>query len=141
MRSAVVKKEEKKPLNPMWRGVGCLLFVAIFITSFILSIWLVGAVTSTENPLPLPSQLRVVPSALRQMKSQFGEMIPVVLTPEIGRAGRYVPELVITLVVSVIIFGLVTAFYSIFRGSPNDPRDARDYQPAGRRKRNVRKCR
>ncbi len=141
MRSAVIRKEEKKKINPVWRGIGCLLFVAIFVTAFIISTWFIAAVTAPENPLPLPSQLRMVPGALKQMKGQFGDMAPWIITPEIGRAGRYFPELLLSTVVAVIIFGFVTAFYSIFRGNINDPRDARKYQPTGRRKRNVRKCR
>lgn len=137
MRSTVRKVEEKKPMNPMWRGIGCLLFVAILIAAFMISTWFIDAVTNREAPLVLPGTIgRVLPGALRQMQAQFGDMVPY-----FGRMGKYIPALVLAIVVDVLIFGFLTAFYSIFRGNVSDPRDARDFETSGRRKRNVRKCR
>jgi hypothetical protein len=137
MRSTVRRVEEKKPMNPIWRGLGCLLFVAMFIASFATAIWFMNAVTDRENPLVIPGTIgRVLPGAFRQMNAQFGDMVPY-----FGRVGKYIPAAILALVIAMIFFGLLTAFYSLFRGNVNDPRDARDFEAHGRRKRNVRKCR
>jgi hypothetical protein len=137
MRSTVRRTEKAKPMNPIWRGLGCLLFVAVFIASFWAATWFMNAVTDRENPLVIPGTVgRVLPGAFRQMNAQFGDMIPY-----FSRVGKYIPAAILASVVAVIFFGLLTAFYSIFRGNINDPRDARDFEPAGKRKRNVRKCR
>jgi hypothetical protein len=124
-------------MNPIWRGIGCLLFVAVLIAAFMVATWFIESVTNRDAPLVIPGTIgRVLPGALRQMQAQFGDMIPY-----FGRIGKYVPALVLAIVVNTLIFGFITAFYSIFRGSINDPRDARDFEAHGRRKRNVRKCR
>lgn len=136
-RSVIMKKEEKKKdINPVWRGIGCLLIIAIFIVAFFVANWFISAVTDPETPLALPPQLSVLPSAFRIMRRQFGDAIPW-----FGRMGQYIPELLLAVVVAVIMFGIITAVWSLFRGNINDPRDARKFEVEGRRKRNVRRCR
>jgi len=141
MRSAVVRKEEKKKISPVWRGVGCLLAVAIFIVSFILAEWINSTLTDRANPPVLPAQLKVLPLAFRQMNVLFIFDIPYFGRSDLYVNPRYLTDLLLAGVSATLIFGLITALYSLFRGNINDPRDARTYQPAGRRKRNVRKCR
>lgn len=141
MRSTFVKKEEKKKINPAWRGVGCLLFVAILIASFLIAEWVNVTLTDRENPPDLPRQLRVLPGAFRQMNVLFIADIPYFGRSDLYIKPRYVTDLLLSVVAASIIFGSITAFYSIFRGNVNDARDARKYQPIGRKKRSVRKCR
>lgn len=135
-RLTVVKKESEKTLNPVWRGIGCLLIVGIFVLSFLLSSWFITVVTDRDNPPTLPQQIKFLPAALRQMTAQFRGMLPW-----FGGIGQYVPPLLFALVVSVIIFGLISFAYVLVRGDGNDPRDVRKWEPPGRKKRNVRRCR
>ncbi len=135
-RLTVVKKEEVKQLNPLWRGIGCLLVIAIFIASFALSTWFIAVMTDRQNPPTLPTQIKFLPSALRNMTIQFKAQFPW-----FGGIGQYVPPLFIALVISVIMFGIVSLIYVIFRGDGQDPRDVRNWDPPGRKKRRVRRCR
>jgi hypothetical protein len=133
--SAVYKPEVKKQMNPWWRGIGCLLVVFVFAISFAVSLWLITTLTSPDNPIQLPQQLAFVPSALRGMRSQFRTQFPW-----FGIYDYMVPTFV-ALVMSVLFYGVISMIYAMFRGDISDPRDARDYQPNVRRKRNVRRCR
>ena len=135
-RMTVVKKEEKKGLNPAWRGIGCLLILAIFVASFFISTWFIDRVTDRANPPTMPQQLKFLPSALRAMTTDFRGRFPW-----FGGIGKYVPPLLFSLVVSVLMFGLVSLAYVMVRGDGNDPRDVRKWDPPGRKKRRVRKCR
>jgi len=159
--SAVYKPEVKKTMDPRWRGVGCVMVVFIFALSFVLSLWLITGLTSTSNNklesageflesflqimgfastspdyhIDVPRQLAFVPSALRGMRSQFRAQFPW-----FGIYEYMVPTFVAT-VMSVLFYGVISMVYAFLRGDINDPRDARNYQAPGRRKRNVRKCR
>jgi hypothetical protein len=132
----VVKKEEAKQLNPVWRGIGCLLIIGIFVASFGISTWFIDRVTDRANPPTLPQQIKFLPAALRGMTAQFRGMLPW-----FGGIGRYVPSLFFALVVSVLMFGMVSLAWVIIRGDGNDPRDVRKWEPPGRKKRRVRRCR
>lgn len=134
-RMTVVKKDEKKGLNPFWRGIGCLLTVAIFIASFALSYWFIGY-AEAQGRDAFPQRLSFLPGALRQMTSQFRGQFPW-----FGGIGQYVPPLIFSLVVSVLMFGLISLLYVIVAGTRADPRDVRDWEPSGRKKRRVRRCR
>jgi hypothetical protein len=134
-RLTVTKKEEVKQLNPMWRGIGCLLSVAIFITSFLLSSWFITVVTDRANPPALPKQLSFLPSALRGMTAQFKGVVPWF------GIGQYIPALFIALVVSIIMFGLISLIYVIIFGERADPREVRKFAPPGLKKRRTRRCR
>ena len=133
-RLTVVKKEEKKPMNPMWRGIGCITIVAIFVLSFLLSLWFINA--TIANPGNMPNSLAFLPGALNQMRGQF-----ISQAPWFDGIGQYVPPLLFSLVVSLIMFGLVSFIYTLIRGTHTDPRDVRNWEPEGRKRRKVRKCR
>jgi hypothetical protein len=134
-RMTVLKREEKKGFNPFWRGIGCLLIVGIFVASFVLSYWFIGYM-ETKSRDSLPQQIQFLPSALRNLTSQFRSQYPW-----FGGIGRYVPPLIFSLVVSVIMFGLISLVYVMVAGTRNDPRDVRNWEPPGRKKRRVRRCR
>jgi hypothetical protein len=154
-RSIIVAKVEKKPMNPVWRGIGCVTFVFVAVASFFLSAWLIdwltscrpapistwfvdlrGAVPGCEAAPNLPQQVTFLPSALRQMTTQFKGQFPW-----FGGMGRYVPSILFSLVTSLLLFGVIGVIYAIFRGDHTDPKDVRNWEPPGRRKRRVRKCR
>ena len=136
-RSTVYKKEDKKKqLNPIWRGIGCLFFIFAFVTSFLLASYLIDRITASEDPLVLPAQLGFVPSALRVMTNQFRGQFPW-----FGGIGKYIPPAGLALVIALFMYGIAAILYATFRGDISDPHDVRNWQPGGRKKRNVRRCR
>lgn len=135
-RSHVVAKIDKKPMNPIWRGIGCLTIVIVFVLAFMLSSWFIDRVIDRANPLPMPTQLKFLPSALRNMTSDFRGQFPW-----FGGIGKYIPSLLFSAVTALLIFGLIGVVYAIFRGDHNDPKDVRNWEPPGRKKRKVRRCR
>src|SRR5262245_2643168 len=135
-RTNVYKDEGKgKQLNPIWRGVGCITVVVVFSLSFWLSSLFIDYVTSPESKFPWPTFLKFAPSAIRGMQAQFRGQFRAF------GIGQYIVPFILSLVVALLVYGIISAIYATFRGNINDPRDVRDYQPSGRKKRNVRKCR
>ena len=109
--------------------------VVVFGISFWLSSFFITYVTSPGSTFPWPTFLKFAPSAIRSLQAQFkGQFRWYGL-------GEYVVPFVLSLVVALLVYGIISAIYATFRGNINDPRDVRDYHPAGRKKRNVRRCR
>jgi len=134
-RLTVTKKEEVKQLNPMWRGIGCLLSIAIFITSFLIASWFIAVVSDRDNPPTLPPQLSFLPAALRGMTAQAKGAVPWF------GIGQYMPALFIALVIAIIMFGLISLIYVIVFGERADPREVRKYDPPNLKRRRTRRCR
>jgi hypothetical protein len=120
-------------VHPIWRGVGCIMFVVIPVVSFVLSIPTVDLIVN--NNWPMPYQLMgqpVLPSFL--MKSEA--LAPIVLL--IGQQENLYAKLLITVVYVVVIGAAVSFAYAFvyrFVGPPRyGPLDARPEEVIGNRK-------
>jgi len=158
MRNYTVAKLEKKPMHPIWRGVGCFGAIFVFVTAFFLSSWFVdymtscrpppimpisswfvqtlGQVPGCDTPPNLPNQLKFLPSSLRDMTVQFRDKYPW-----FNGIGKYVPPILVSIVIAMFLFGIIGVIYAFLRGEPGDAKDVRNWQPEGRKKRKVRRCR
>ena len=155
--STAFKREEKKQeVNPLWRGIGCLTIVFVYIFSFIVASGAIQAITDRERPMQFSGSAAVIPSAIRGLQSQMRSQFPwklfeleasvqlgsvTVVDKEI-RVGNFIVPGFAALVVSLFVYALIAAGYGVVRGNVTDKRDARGWQPEKRvKKRNVRKCR
>jgi len=131
------KDADKKKLNPIWRGVGCLMVVIIFTASFALASWFLDRVTvpNPQTRMVLPTQLKVMHGGLNELQRQLRTQVPWF------GLGKYVAPAGLAMVISMLSYGVVEAIYAFVRGDINDPRDERKWKPESRKTRNVRKCR
>ncbi|MBM4424703.1 MAG: hypothetical protein FJ030_15175 [Chloroflexi bacterium] len=154
-RSTVYKREEKKnELNPVWRGIGCLLIVFIFTISYVGSWMALDYLTGPDfDDSALPRQLAVLPSAFRQLNNQMRDALPWLLArtdqlpwlfgterPRRITVGTLALPGLIAIVASVFFYGLITIAWGFVRGDTRSPLDVRT-STAVQQKRKIRRCR
>ncbi|MEK7312769.1 MAG: hypothetical protein AAB382_12420 [Chloroflexota bacterium] len=139
-RSTFFKREEKKKdMNPVWRGVGCLLFFIVFGLSYWGSTVLIDTLTEPDSKIQLPRQIAMVPSALRTMQRQFRAAAPWNLDGK-HRVGDFIVPTLIAFVLASFFYGFIAVVWGFVRGNRTDPRDVRT-PTAVSRKRKIRRCR
>jgi hypothetical protein len=105
-RESTLKKEH---INPIWRGVGCVILVGMTIGGF----WAAGYLIDL-NLIPLPTNLDI----------EIWEFtIP----------GRLVLQLLATALVDIVVYGLMTMAWAIVNPPKLGPLDAPPVRPKGRR--------
>jgi hypothetical protein len=106
-------------IHPIWRGIGCLMGVLIPIIAYAASVLLVEA-NMTEGWVPAPF-----------------ELIQTVEVPMIGPVEHLFANLIVTVLLSLVGFGLLTILYSILYSVVGPPRygplDAPPQKPRRRR--------
>lgn len=145
-RSIIFKRDEKKKdLNPIWRGVGCLLFVVVFAISYAVSWFAIDYVGRENMRWQIAGRTAEVSGGLRALRGQFEAQMPWVLYADNETGARYVTgDLVLpalsSLVVALFVYALATLLWGYGRGYRVDPRDVRT-STAVQRKKKIRRCR
>ena len=133
--SASRREKPKEQMNPIWRGVGCLMIVVIGGGSFFLSVFLINLAIKQNWPYAF---------ALAQIGSELVRRvgaIPVIGNLPIGehRLGWYGLPAGLAVLATILAYGVVTFFWGFASHPGVDPLDVRS--PARKKKRKVRKCR
>jgi hypothetical protein len=129
------RKEEKKSteLAPIWRGIGCIMFAVLTIVSYFAADALIDAINVLNRNQPfLPGGLRRGipndPVVLYDYKfpQPAREIGPIKLDRPITNIPiQFKPvQLAITLVVSIVMFGLSVVVWGILNPPKLGPRDA-----------------
>jgi hypothetical protein len=116
-------QSKKKGLNPVWRGVGCLIIVAFMIGGYFAA----GALLDYYGAGKIPG-IPVMPSLLREIQvgpftvPGSGAVLPISFS--------FVPaQIMLTLVVMFIAFGLVSLLWGIVNPVKLGPLDAPPIHP------------
>ena len=133
--SATRREKPKSQMNPIWRGVGCVMVVVIGGGSFFLSIVVLNIAVEQNWPYAF---------AVAQLGSQLATRvgsIPVIGNLAFGahKIGWYIMPAGLALLATLITYGLVTLFWSLFSQPGVSEFDIRSAAP--KKKRTVRKCR
>ena len=145
-RSAVYKRDEKKnELNPVWRWIGCIMIVVVFVASYAASWIALDYITGPDfDASVLPSQLTMLPSAFRQLNNQLRDALPwLLLRTQEGKritVGTLVLPGLMSMVVSFLFYGLMSVAWGFLRGDTMSPLDVRT-STAVQQKRKIRRCR
>ena len=91
-------------IHPVWRGIGCLLMVLIPVISYIAADLLVAA-NANQRWLTLPA-----------------ELLQAVGVPAIGKVPHLYANLIVTVILSLIGFGLLTIVTSLLYSVTGPPR-------------------
>ncbi len=137
------RKEEKKSkeLGSAWRGIGCMMLVVLTVVSYYATGYLIQAINVSNRAEPfLPGALRSgipnQPWVLYDYKfpSPAREFGPIKFDPPLTHIPiQLMPvQLAVTLMVSILLFGLSVVVWGIVNPPKLGPRDA----PPPRRRRN-----
>jgi hypothetical protein len=108
------EREKKKELNPIWRGIGCLLMITLSVGGYFFADWILYQ-NETHNWVSLPQGLVEIP-ALPFLPS--GILI----------------KLAVAVVFLIISYGLVNLVYAIFFPVQPGKYDSPPLKPGSRRK-------
>ncbi len=130
-------------MNPIWRGIGCLIIVGLGVSSFALSYFGIQAIKDQRadyrffefSGTPVGVNYRMFESAENQIR---GYLKPVPFGFG-ALAAPYVMPAGFSLVIALLSYAVITVIYASFRRPITDPLDVRSASP--KRKRKVRKCR
>ncbi len=97
---------EERPwkIHPIWRGIGCLMMVIIPVLAYAGSVILVQ-MNSKQKWLPMPR-----------------ELMQTVELPVIGGVENFYAVLILTVLLVIIGFGLLTIIYSLIYSAVGPPR-------------------
>jgi hypothetical protein len=129
-----VQPATEKPwkVHPVWRGIGCLFMIIIPVMSYAGALMLVRA-NLRGNWFPVPAEL-----ANQVDFSRITNFLPL-LKPVLDGLGRiYYIDLLTTILLMVVGFGLLTIVYSLLYsaagGNQRSPLDAPPVRSSPRRK-------
>lgn len=108
-------REKRKKLDPIWRGVGCLIIVFIVVFGYLLATWFIRE-NSIQNWIFIPAEA-------------YNPQIHPLIDRYIGRG--ILVRLTITFLLMIFSFGIMTSIYSI--AFPVQPKEM-DVGPPSRRK-------
>ncbi|MBI3243931.1 MAG: hypothetical protein HYZ49_16735 [Chloroflexi bacterium] len=133
--STTRRDKPKEQMNPIWRGVGCMMVVIIGGGSFFLSMFLLDLWIEQNWPYAF-----VVAQLGSQLARGVGA-VPVIGNVAFGahKIGWYIMPSVLALLATMLTYGIVTVFWGFFSKPGVSEFDVRT--PAPKKKRKVRKCR
>ncbi len=101
------KEPKKETIDPIWRGIGCLILLGLTVGAF----WLTGYL------IELQQQTGFLPVG-----------IPTNFSVPVGRfftiPGRLIMQLVVTIFLDIIVYGLMVVGYGVVNPPKKDPTDA-----------------
>jgi hypothetical protein len=97
-------QERPWKIHPIWRGIGCLMMILIPIMSYAGAVILVQA-NAEQGWLPMPR-----------------ELIQTVTLPLLGEMEQFYAVLIVTVLLMIIGFGVVTILYSLIYSAVGPPR-------------------
>ncbi len=97
---------EERPwkIHPIWRGIGCLMMILIPIMAYAGAVVLVQA-NLEQGWLPMPR-----------------ELIQTVTLPVVGEVNQFYAVVIVTTLLMIIGFGVVTILYSLIYSAVGPPR-------------------
>lgn len=97
---------EERPwkIHPIWRGIGCLMMILIPIMAYAGAVVLVQA-NLEQGWLPMPR-----------------ELIQTVTLPVVGEVNQFYAVVIMTTLLMIIGFGVVTILYSLIYSAVGPPR-------------------
>jgi hypothetical protein len=114
-------------IHPVWRGIGCLMLVIIPVMSFALSVILLDQ-NAIQGWFEIPNELDRLP-----VPDFMTDVLPNWIT------GDFYAKLLLTVVFSLLIFGVFTIFYSlVYRMSGGYATSPTDAPPIKRKARKSR---
>lgn len=97
-------QERPWKIHPIWRGIGCLMMILIPIMSYAGAVVLVQA-NLEQGWLPMPR-----------------ELIQTVTIPFLGDVNQFFAVVIVTVLLMIIGFGVVTILYSLIYSAVGPPR-------------------
>jgi hypothetical protein len=97
-------QERPWKIHPIWRGIGCLMMLLIPIMSYAGAVVLVQA-NLEQGWLPMP-----------------GELLQTVAIPFVGDVEQFFAVVIVTVLLMIIGFGVVTILYSLIYSAVGPPR-------------------
>lgn len=97
-------QERPWKIHPIWRGIGCLMMLLIPIMSYAGAVVLVQA-NLEQGWLPMP-----------------GELLQTVTIPFVGDVEQFFAVVIVTVLLMIIGFGVVTILYSLIYSAVGPPR-------------------
>jgi hypothetical protein len=109
------EREQKKQLNPVWRGVGCVLVIALAVGGYFFGEWFLRQ-NQSRDWISIPSELIRLPGA---------PWLP----------DGFVFKLGVAILFFIITFGLLNIFYAIFFPIRLSEVDSPPLKPRGNKRR------